>query len=65
MSSHFVYASSSFFWQHLDGQQEGQQQQQHKNGQVHKNITKGSRNTPIYIASLTTLFMAMSITPDS
>lgn len=47
MSSHLVYASSSFFWQHLDGQQEGQQQQQHRNGHANKNITKGSAKMPI------------------
>lgn len=42
MSSHFVYCSSSFFWQHLEGQQEGQTQQQHKNIQIKMMIIKPS-----------------------
>ena len=46
ISSHLVYCSSSFFWQHLDGQQEGQTQQQHKKGQINIVIRSPTRNGP-------------------
>lgn len=54
MSSHFVYCYSSFFWQHFDGQHEGQTQQQHKNIQINMIITnpiiKGTTKMINYVA---------------
>lgn len=45
-SSHFVYCSVSGFWQHLEGQHPGQQQQQHRNGQISHRITRPRTNGP-------------------
>jgi hypothetical protein len=53
--SHFVYGSASGFWQHLEGQQLGQQQQQHRHIQITKLMrrprTKGPMKNPnsVYI----------------
>lgn len=45
-NSHFVYCSVSGFWQHFEGQHEGQQQQQHRNGQISRVMTKPKAKGP-------------------
>jgi|JI10StandDraft_1071094.scaffolds.fasta_scaffold132514_3 hypothetical protein len=46
-NSHFVYCSLSGFWQHLEGQQLGQQQQQHKNMKENNKIINPRTNGPM------------------
>lgn len=46
LSSHLVYGTPSFCWQHLEGQLAGQQQQQQRKGHANKNTKKGNRKAP-------------------
>jgi len=47
-----VYCYSSGFWQHFDGHELGQQQQQHKNGADKIKTISPSTKGPIYIPKL-------------